>query len=432
MVDNALKTLFTNCADAIRETLPDVGKMSPNSFPDKIREVAQAGGGSGGDTSDLVKWVTFRSGDGNDTLLYKMPVLSGDDCKDPITHGDIETPTKESTNTQNFTYSGWALTSGESANTSALKNVTEDRVVYASYTASVRYYTVNFYDETELLKTVQVTYGADASGLHTPYKDGYLFAEWLPSVSNVTEDIDTYAQYEIDDKDTWEGITRNIANDTYKDKYPIGYTKELSVPLASGSTGIVTMELVAYDHDDLADGSGKAKTTWLAKEVQGYSGSACINTNYTTKQTWETCLLRSNLRTKVLPTFPEALQNAIKPVTKKSRVHQTTTTTCTDTIWIPSMKEVGVTTNDSSWGAQANLESPDMYTSVFVADDKPSRVRYYPNEQFGATWVLRSVYAGTSFNDRYLMLVDRSGYVTYDSSASISDTSVGTLIGFCI
>ena len=55
---NALKTLFTDIATAIRETLVDVGKMSPNSFPDRIREVAQAGG-----SSDLVKYVTFMSWD---------------------------------------------------------------------------------------------------------------------------------------------------------------------------------------------------------------------------------------------------------------------------------------------------------------------------------------------------------------------------------
>ena len=129
---NALKTLFTNCADAIRETLPDVGKMSPNSFPDKIREVAQAGGGSGGDTSDLVKWVEFRSGDGKNTLLYEMPVLNGDTCKDPIHHRDISTPNYEN-DTHQYIHAGWLPSVGASSNADVhiLEYIKEDKTVYS-------------------------------------------------------------------------------------------------------------------------------------------------------------------------------------------------------------------------------------------------------------------------------------------------------------
>lgn len=43
---NALKTLFTDIATAIRETLPDEPSMSPYNYPDKIRKVASTGGGT--------------------------------------------------------------------------------------------------------------------------------------------------------------------------------------------------------------------------------------------------------------------------------------------------------------------------------------------------------------------------------------------------
>lgn len=412
---NALKTLFTDIATAIRETLVDVESMKPSSFPDRIREVAQTGG-----SSDLVKYVTFMSWDGS-TELFKMPVLNGDECKDPITHGDIETPTKESTNTENFTYSGWSLTGGGSASDSSLKNVTEDRVVYASYTSSTRYYTVNFYDETALLETVQVTYGADATNLYTPYKDGYIFKEWMPSVANVTEDISTYAQFEIDDKDTWEGITRNIANDTYMDKYPIGYTKELSVPLASGSTGIVTMELVAYDHDDLADGSGKAKTTWLAKETVSYKGSTFVSNAYSTQKTWETCDFRKNLRNTVLSSFPEVLRSAIKSVTKKYSIG-TSMHSVADTIWIPSLTEIGCTKdNTSSFINANNSDQGAMYNYRFNTDST--------SRDYDSYWGTRSIYEQSSYpNARYLFCVSYNGTVGSPSSQD----PVVTLIGFCI
>ncbi len=151
---------------------------------------------SGGGSSDLVKYVTFMSCDGS-TELFKMPVLSGDDCKDPIVHGDIDTPTKESTNTENFTYSGWSLTSGGSADSSALKNVTEDRVVYASFTASVRYYTASFYDGDTLMKEESVAYGSQAAPPDT-FKDGYEFVAWTPSDLTITEDTSFYGEWQVD------------------------------------------------------------------------------------------------------------------------------------------------------------------------------------------------------------------------------------------
>lgn len=55
MSNNILKTLFVDCADAIRETLPDIGKISPNAFPDNIRAVAKAGGG-GSDIEETIYW----------------------------------------------------------------------------------------------------------------------------------------------------------------------------------------------------------------------------------------------------------------------------------------------------------------------------------------------------------------------------------------
>ena len=148
----------------------------------------------GGGFSDDVRYVTFMSEDGT-TELYKKPVATGDDCVDVVAKGLIDTPTKESTNTEVFTYSGWSLTSGGEANDSALLNVTEDRTVYVSYTVSTRYYTVRFFDgeETQPMKTVQVQYGETANYL--PKKDGFSFDGWQPSNENITHNTDCYAQW---------------------------------------------------------------------------------------------------------------------------------------------------------------------------------------------------------------------------------------------
>ena len=171
MVDNALKTLFTDCANAIRETLPDVGMMSPNSFPDKIREVAQAGGGSGGDTSDLVKWVTFMSYDGNEEL-YKMPVLNGDTCKDPIPYRKIKYPPRYEDETNQYMHRCWVNTKGTftTEDDSILKNITEDKTVYGLMTA--------------IPKSIELTYDSSKGCYTAKYDTIYLssagtyYIEW--------------------------------------------------------------------------------------------------------------------------------------------------------------------------------------------------------------------------------------------------------------
>jgi hypothetical protein len=185
------ESTLTAIGEAIRAKTGKTDLILPSDMATEIAEITGGGG-----SSDLVKYVTFMDGA---TELFKMPVLAGDDCKDPVSHGDIDTPTKESTNTINYAHSGWSLTNGGSADSSALKNVTEDRIVYASFAESVRYYTVRFYDDDSitLLKTVETTYNSDVSS-YVPIKEGYIFKGWSVDVTNVTSDISTFAIWEVD------------------------------------------------------------------------------------------------------------------------------------------------------------------------------------------------------------------------------------------
>lgn len=84
--------------------------------------------------SDLAKYVSFVGATGR--VLYVMLVLSGEDCEDPVTKGYIATPTKDSIAGYDYTYSGWSLTEGDVASSTALVNITENRTVYAVFTES--------------------------------------------------------------------------------------------------------------------------------------------------------------------------------------------------------------------------------------------------------------------------------------------------------
>lgn len=256
---NALANLFTDIADSIRSKTGSTEKLSPSEFAAQIDSISVGGGGAEGCAT-----VTFMNGD---NVLLTRPVYIGDDCPDPVTQGRIETPTKESTVQYNYTYKGWASYNGGTANSSVLKNITEDKVVYSAYAQSTRYYTVTFYDGTTVLHTEQVAYGS--SSTYTYEKEGQMFTGWVPSPTNIKGNLDCYGGWEelvvevAEIADSWEDIVASVNDGSYSSKYKIGNYK----PLDLGSEGIVNMQIVGMSADTLADGSGKAKTTWLSKEV---------------------------------------------------------------------------------------------------------------------------------------------------------------------
>lgn len=177
------------------------------------------------------------------------------------------TPTKASTAQYSYTFSRWD---------GSYTNITGPVDVIAVYTSTVRKYTVYFYNGSTLLQTVtNVPYGGSASytgstpvmaGVDDP--ENYVFSGWSPSNTNIQGTTSCYAQYNyigIEDTitDTWEEIFAAIANGTYATKYSIGDTKLLNL----GTEGTVAMQIIAFDTDDLADGSGKAHITWLSEQL---------------------------------------------------------------------------------------------------------------------------------------------------------------------
>ena len=422
---NALKPLFTDIATAIRETLPDVGKMSPNSFPDRIREVAQTGG-----SSDLVKYVTFMSWDG--LIEYgKKPTISGDDCLNPISIGLFETPTKESTNTQNFDYSGWSAESGGSADASILENITEDKVVYASFIASVRYYTVNFYDDDNvtLLYTTQVTYGADVSNAFTPEKDGYRLAEWLPSVANITEDTDTYAVWEESltlAAASWETIAEKSADGTASQLWKVGDEKILT--LNDGSQ--VPVVIVGFNHDDLSDGSGKAGITFaFAKGVHTYY-KLISNYGWNEENSIQEFLPQYNIQKYMNENLPVELVNHIKTVKKKWYNPKDTTIweTNNDTLWLFSCCEIGLTEYSN------NLSGEGEPYEYFTAGKEELNTAYeelirYNLDGEPIKWYLRTTNNKYTNTILYYIYVDSKGKLISTKGAG-QDTYV--VPGFCI
>ena len=116
-----------------------------------------------------------------------------------------------------------------------------------------------------------------------------------------------------------------------------------------GTEGTVNMQIAAFNTDDKADGSGKAKVTLIAKELLKTTHRMNPGNSNDTEGTgtiggWEKSEMRTYLNDTIKPLIPTAVKNRIVEVTKTQDSYNTSGTkviqTTTDDIWIPSKPEI--------------------------------------------------------------------------------------------
>lgn len=362
------------------------------------------------------------------TTTYRVRFMNGDAVFDTqwVAAGGSATtptgtPTKASTAQYSYTFSSW---SGSYTNITAPVDIT------ATFTSTIRKYTVRFYNGSTLLQTVNdVPYGGTATFTGTtpvdPSGDGGEFEGWVPSNTNITGDTNCKAQFssvlEVTEiTDSWDEILASVANGTYKQKYKVGNYK----PLDLGTEGVVNMQIAGIEKDNLADGSGKAPITWISKELllkkrsvnilrqTGSDGSYIEGTG--TIGGWEKSHLRAYFIETVMPLIPESVRAAIKTVTKTQSAHTTSmqlfTQTTQDDLWIPMSSE---------------LTSSQWYKLLFP--NSASRIKSVIGASSASSWWLRDVYNDTSGN--YFTTVSDSGFCP--SRSYLLSSTAGVALGFC-
>lgn len=434
-MSNGLKDFMTRLANVYRTATGSTDKIVANTIPDLYEELLE-NAGSGG--SDILAYVTFMTHDGL-TELFKMPVIKGDDCKDPISHGDIETPTKESTAQYDYSYSGWSDTIDGSVNKTVLNSVTENKTVYASYTSQVRYYNQYFYDGETLVQTLSTAYGSIPNP-NEPYKENYIFMGWDRELVAVTAEASYYAQFEYDDgyiKDSWETIAENVTNGTYKTKYQIGDMKQVQMTDYTGTVRTMDVEIVAFDHDTLSDGT-KAGITFLTKCRIILPGTMDLAYSTSSNNGWKKSQVRTNLNNNTI-NVPTDLFDVIKEVRKSSNTSDKVWSAVYDKMWIPSMLELNVPTIYTNYATNTGIlnDYDEPYVERFktnlsynVAEDLNSLVNHSDSiisrtaQGTGTIWRISQLNSG---NIQYYKPI-----VGSTSSVSESDGKVISLVGFCI
>lgn len=110
---------------------------------------------------------------------------------------------------------------------------------------------------------------------------------------------------------TWEQIAAASEYGIAADTWQVGDTIDI---LAGAET--LTMEIVGFDHDDLADGSGKAGITFGMKNLMANTHQ--MNTTQTNAGGYTASGMYDYLTTDVFPNLQEDLKAVIKTVNKKT------------------------------------------------------------------------------------------------------------------
>lgn len=284
---NVLGKLFQDIADAIRSKTGTTDTLKPNEFPAAIEGIT-TGGGSSAD----VHYVTFTNASTGET--YVKPVAHGDDCVDPVVKGLWETPTQESTAAEDYTFSGgWSATPGGAADANILKNITEDKTVYAVFTATVREYTITYLDDdgVTVLHTEQLAYGTVPS--YEPKKEGFIFSGWVETLVAVVGDATYTAKWDVDNGiELYNNVVKASTNDSSLGAYGGIYTPLVgdSPIFAVGDNIVVTIdgteyEFVAY-RTSITSSAGTLKMTAVGnvkvlKRYQGGNITQYSNSQYT-------------------------------------------------------------------------------------------------------------------------------------------------------
>ena len=210
--------------------------------------------------------------------------------------------------------------------------------------------------------------------------------------------------------DSWEEIIKSINNGTYRYKYQIGNYK----PLSFGGLGTVNMQIAAFDADELSGGKGKARVTWISKEIL---------TKYrmnlkTAVGGWEYSEMRKFLEDEIRPLIPETVRSAIKTVKKYTYTYryengrQLKNGITEDALWIPSIQEI--------FGDFSEGEASAVYYNVLFSNNA-LRVKTYNKN--AAWWWFRSA----NFNYYFYSVTTDGSYRS--NGASLTG---GVAFGFCM
>lgn len=224
---------------------------------------------------------------------------------------------------------------------------------------------------------------------------------------------------------TWQQINYISTNGLAQQYFAVG--DEKTITLSTGEN--ITFVILGFDHDDLADGTGKSGITFGMKNL--LYDYYVMNGSATNNGGWGNSTMRNSTMQTLLLQLPTDLQSVIKSVTKNYSQGQGTSATSqsVDKLWLLSMSEIYASneipteylqegTQYEYWANKIGNASPNNATEGVIKymNDGQSYAEY---------WWTRSA---SNINDGFGLINSNGFGVSYASN----DSMVSVSFGFCV
>lgn len=216
------------------------------------------------------------------------------------------------------------------------------------------------------------------------------------------------------DEYSWEEISY-ISSNGLAGEYGFAVGDEKNITLSTDET--LTLAIMGFDHDDLADGTGKAGITFGMKNLM--ASARQMNSSNTNSGGFTGSAMYAWLQNTLLPTLPSDLQAVLKSVNKKTSAGSQSSTINTNAMKVFLFSEIEIF-GSTTCSAAGEGEQYDYFATA------ANRIKYLSNGDGSADrWWERSPYASYS---NYFCLVASDG----DASYSHANNSRCVCFGFCV
>ena len=207
---------------------------------------------------------------------------------------------------------------------------------------------------------------------------------------------------------SWAAIIKACREKQVPDTWSVGDSCNMTI-----NNKTYAIDIIGKNHDDYADGSGKAPLTFQLHDC--YADTKAMNSSNTNSGGWKNSAMRTTHLPAILALMPTEVQNGIREVSKKASVggESSTIETVSDKLFLLSEVEIFGSTSYSAAGEGTQY---DYY--------KAGNSNVKKRGGSAAYWWERSPFAG---NSTYFCVVHSGGdaYILQPRDAS------GVAFAFC-
>lgn len=216
------------------------------------------------------------------------------------------------------------------------------------------------------------------------------------------------------DEYTWEEIDY-ISSNGMASEYGFQVGDEKNITLSTDE--VLTLAIMDFDHDELADGTGYAGITFGLKNLM--KDTRQMNSSNTNKNGFTGSAMYTWLTGTLIPALPSDLQAVLKSVNKKTSAGNQSSTINTNAmkIFLFSEQEIAGTKT-------ASVGNEGTQYSYFAT--AANRIKYLSNGSGAAKWWWERSPCGT--NSSNFCRMDNSGR----SSSDLASNALGVCFCFCV